>query len=163
MYLNDELPFAAVVLWQGWNEKYCSTLCYFAGAHKEYLEAEPEHWGPCALTSDAQVSTMLFNSMKAWWHSGLSESVVAARGTQQLEGNPVRLGAKTESMRGKGNFLAWTRDPPLFMALHSVHISGRPMHRINLKPLFFIIPPRAKISSCLCPTRHQWQGGYGER
>ena len=39
--------------------------------------------------------------------------MVAARGTQQLEGNPVRLGAKTESMRGKGNFLAWTRDPPL--------------------------------------------------
>ena len=69
---------------------------------------------------------------------------MAARGTQQLEGNPVRLGAKTESMRGKGNFLAWTRDPPLFMALHSVHISGRPMHRLNLKNHFSLLFHRVR-------------------
>jgi hypothetical protein len=42
VYLKDELPFAAVILWQGWNEKYFSTLCCFAGARKEYL-ALPEN------------------------------------------------------------------------------------------------------------------------
>jgi hypothetical protein len=80
-----------------------------------------------------------------------------------LKGTQSDLEQSLSQCVAEATVLVWSRDPPLFMALHSVHISGRPMHRLNLKSLFFIIPPRAKISSCLCLTRHQWQGVYGER
>ena len=79
------------------------------------IEAEHCQWGPCALTSDAQVSTimMLFNSMKpddiqvypSQWrvHSNLKET------QSDLEQSLSQCVAEA-------TVLVWSRDPPLFMA-----------------------------------------------
>ena len=105
MYLKGKLAMPAEVPWQGWNDKYFSTLCCFPGARKQYLAW---HWTLCGDWG-CEMRSMSDHIQHTGIHHALQRVAfkfirVSGRRPRnwKTSSSSHGFGTHSESMRGRG-------------------------------------------------------------